>query len=613
MNSTEIIQKGREILSLAHCEDDSKPGEHFAHWAENVAYVAQNMTQTQRINLPWFDRWVREFRILYDDFEAKRTADPMMVYWPINNASMRFHKSQAFIRVFMGGNRVAKTTAGYAEDYFALTGYHPFRKVRPGQGSVFVVCGIPFRDYGPLVFEKKLLHGEDNNPLSPMFPEGGKWFHSYNKKEMVIHIACKECAEAGKALRCPGHHQKYTFSLISAEKPVSTVEAFSVKVAHGDEHLPEEFLGAMQQRVLDQQGCLIFTFKPDMGPDAWEIKKLVAEAKSPKNPDDPNVFLATCSQYEGNILTREMIDKNAATLDEFEYKVRVLGEPAAIAKNPVFDRTNLSKMINECNEPIRGVLTCPVPLNTAHVNTKMEFQENSNGLLRIWARPQDGAQYLLGVDTAAGLTHGDPSCASVLEMKKVGTDTYLEMVAQYHGWLTTLDYADEIHKLAIHYNSALVVIELTGGYGRSVLERLGPGRDGSGLCYWNVFRDIVKAERAEFGLEARFGVETTQYSKAGMVGTLQHYVKHGQIIVKCRDTLNELLAYEQDKTDGGTVRFRGAYGSHDDRVMSLVIGTSVAANYPVFDHNIVKPGKEIPPEWKEIHRELEGMRKPCLD
>jgi hypothetical protein len=72
-----------------------------------------------------------------------------------------------------------------------------------------------------------------------------------------------------------------------------------------------------------------------------------------------------------------------------------------------------------------------------------------------------------------------------------------------------------------------------------------------------------------------------------------------------------MVAFEQERTQSGlTTRYRGVGGSHDDRVMSLVIGASVALTSQVID--FVEIAKTEPVdikqkysgEWLKIHKEI---------
>src|SRR5690606_19565009 len=138
------------------------------------------------------------WRELHDNFEDIVRADPGIQYIPRNHAALSFHKSNAFIRYFRAGNRTSKTQSGYLEHYLVVTGNERFRKIPKGPHDTFIVAGLPFTSYASGVFEKKFITGEQNNPLSPLFPEGGKWFYHYDPRTYLLTLACKDCADKGK-------------------------------------------------------------------------------------------------------------------------------------------------------------------------------------------------------------------------------------------------------------------------------------------------------------------------------------------------------------------------------------------------------------------------------
>ena len=293
---------------------------------------------------------------------------------------------------------------------------------------------------------------------------------------------------------------------------------------------------------------------------------------------------------------------------------RIYGRPAPLAKNPVFNRKVLAELREGCSSPIRGELSVPDrgPAITLGEATVVNFDREPEGALRLWNPPVPGQQYILAVDTAKGLSGRDASCASVLEFYKDGYSPRLRMVAQYHGWINPLDYAYEVFKLALYYNSALTAIELTGGYGEAVMLRMRQD-----FCYWNLFRDEASHSQAEHSLDGRFGVETNVRTKPFMVAALQQFVKDRAIDIPCEATITEMAAFEQERTKSGlSTRYRGVGGSHDDRVMSLVVGASVALTAQVLDFSAML--KDEPPdineqysgEWLKIHKEISLRQTP---
>jgi hypothetical protein len=590
MEFAEVLLNATAICNLLGVAEPDRSD--FSKYAKEMGHLALQTSKAQRAAMPWLMEWAKRLRALHDDFTELVRRDPMLLYSPKNPSALEFHQSRAYIRYFRAGNRSSKTTSGYAEDYWCVTGWHPYRPMRPGQASVVIIAGLPFVDYEPKVFERKLFSGEDGNILSPMFPENGKWFNRYDKKDHVLTLGCHECANKGSAQSCPGHHSKPTLALVSSEKGVGVIEAFTARVMHIDEHVPEEFLGASKMRVGDQKGYIIVTGTPLHGPEAWEKKQLADMAERPQaqnrfDPTDPKSIpycsLHQCTKFDGGIVDHATIRAEMQGMDEFEIESRIYGRPAALAKRPVFDRKILYAMREKCLEPERGFLTVPGTLQEVTETTPIEFKLEERGALRVWEKPKAGEQYVIGVDTAAGLVDGDASCASVIKIGLENGRLSLKMVAQLHGWMGLYDYADGVFKLAVWYNSALAVVELTGGLGRGVIERLKGGKSGEGLCYWNIFRDVQKGEYAQYSQDMRFGLDTSAQSKPSMIGALQQLIKDGNFSTPCRDTIGELVAYAQETTDMGNTRFRGAGGTHDDRVMSLVLGAYVAISFPVYD------------------------------
>ena len=186
------------------------------------------------------------------------------------------------------------------------------------------------------------------------------------------------------------------------------------------------------------------------------------------------------------------------------------------------------------------------------------------------------------------------------------------MVAQFHDWLTIHEYADAIFKLGVWYNSAPVVVELTGGLGRAVVERLK-----TDLCYWNIYRQAAHGEDARWNQDSRFGVDTTAYNKASMIALLQELIKKERFICRCSDTLTELSAYAQERTDAGLVKYRGASGSRDDRVMSLAIGvcTIITGNLYNAAADLAqaedqRPKNENDELWAKLRKDLHLREDP---
>lgn len=599
MNDLAVLDLADKILRVAKVPSDEIPRRRdFLEYGEVVAAAAKSLTEKQRLKLGDLKPWALRFRQIYDDFDMLVKADPMMLYEPANLAALEFHSSKAYIRYFRAGNRTSKTQAGYSEHYMVTTGQHRWRGFSYPPVSTFIVAGLPFTSYADGVFARKFLTGEDRNPLSPMFPEGGKWFHRYDSRTYCITVACPACANQGKAGSCK--HPKSTIKLFSNENSWEVLQGAAYTLGHFDEHVDESFFDEARQRTKTTGGCIIVTGTPLHGFEAWEHRRLTSvyldgPPANLVNPLDaassPIVSLHRCSMYEGGLVPKIDIDMESSLMDEFEREARIMGNPAPLAKNPVFDRAMTTKLKHACRPPTRGTLHTAVPLSELKDDpTQIEFYSALVGPLRVWKQPEVGEVYLVAVDTASGLTErverglvkrdGDASCASVLRVFPHGMGLGLEMVAQYHGWLTPYDYAAEVMKLAVKYNGALTVVELTGGLGLAVMQRLK-----NDFFYWNLYREPANLANVRFKLDARLGVDTSATTKPFMVACLKQFIREGRLSLYDDATVEELNAFEQVTVGaGGAVlsqpKYMGAGGAKDDRVMSLAIACAVAISSP---------------------------------
>ncbi len=629
MTPIEALDKAREIVRQGTGKEPEEHNtENFLEFADLVTQVLQyGWTKQQRDECPWLPEFALTFKKTKDDFSNMVSRDPMMLYTPRNDVALEFHKSPAFLRYFRAGNRTSKTQSGVAEHYWLTTGQHPYRKFPQEVNSSFIVAGLPFTKYAPMVFEAKFISGggaEGDNPLAPMFPEGGKWLYHYDARKYIITIACPKCAEKGMAQRCT--HKKRKIALFSSESSVDIMEGFAASMAHFDEHVGEEFYTAARQRIASVKGsCMIVTGTPLHGPESWETRLLAdradgnpAENKVVKGDANsaPYVTMHQVSQYDGNVVDKTFIDMQIADMDDFEISARIMGIPAPLAKNPVFDRHILMALSKRARGPEYVKLDIkpgetlehavyPTDIEAFESHPPMKNDRSFTGL-RVWERPLPRTQYIIGIDTAAGLTGRDASCATVFRVfPDAGGRHKFRQVAQFHGWAGIHDYAEECKKLGLWYNSALLIVELTGGLGRAVVEHLKRH-----LFYSNIFRDTSQPEQFEPGLSSRLGVDTNAGTKPAMVAVSQQLLKERRLDIPCADTIRELTAFEQERTESGlNVRYRGAAGSHDDRTMSLIIAISVGATSPMiyFDPEeivIESRGKQYSEEWQELHDEI---------
>jgi hypothetical protein len=594
LNPTATILRCRQIAG----NDSEIDASNFLDLANTVRDKVREWPQ-ERLTSHTTRDFLESLRRVEDDFLALVEADPMMLYRPAHAVAQAFHESEAFIRYFKSGNRCGKSQTGYTEHYRVATGQTPDRQFLPPPTASFIV-GVDFQKYAPTVFERKFITGEPNNPLSPMFPEGGKWLYKYDSVRRIIYIACRECAEAGKASSCK--HPKSTITLFSDNGGPDVLQGAQYNLGHFDEHIAEELYNEAIQRLQTVDlSSFIVTGTPLHGKSSWESRKLertfLGGPSTNRIPgtDRPYVSVHVIDQYQAGFIPKEKIEASKVGMTDYEIQCRIYGKTAALAKNPVFDRVALGKMEDKVVPPSRGYLT-----------DKIEFKEHSDGRLNVWKEPTHDGQYIIGSDVAAGLVEGDYSCASVLQLPG------LELVAQFHGHLNPLAYAQECAYIGEWYNMALMVVERTGGLGVGTITKL------KEIGYWNIFRDLADPSAAQYAQDAVLGIDTNIRTKSQIIACLQQLVLEEAIEIHCAATIEEMYAFTQEYTPQKmNVRLKGEAGEHDDRVMSLALAGYVAITYPVYEFNTKKKeytnDQQTNEIWKGLHQELEQNDKMRRD
>lgn len=600
MNSNEVLLRCRKIITDEGYDDTTVNVSNFLDYSDFVRDIIKSWSPKKRAKKPWLKDFAEQLRKLRGDLAAIVEADPMTLYKPAHQASLDFHQSRALIRYYRAPNRTAKTQTAVADNYWVATGQHPYRP-RPPLPSAIGIVGVNFSKYCPKVFESKYLYGEGGNPLAPIFPDGGKWFNRYDKQKHIIEIACPPCAEKGKAGSCK--HPKSSIILFSDVEGCIVIAGGQYAQLQFDEQVREEFLGEGLKRLetVPNSGMMV-TETPLGGKGFWTHRILTRDAKGGKKvegTDQPLVELFTIDQFKAGLTDRARIKASMELMSPAEIEARVYGRPAAFSATGVFDHWELSNMQEEVFEPERGYLIMKdenpmiegkrardLLFSVDMHDHPVKFHVEPGSPLRIWRPPALGSQYIIGGDVAQGLTKGDPSCASVLKMhfEPRSASIYMTMVAQLHGWINPRNYAEDVMKLAMFYNDAIVVIE-----------RKGPGdetiRSLKEWGYWNLFRDVTDTTQAEMVADPGYGLDTNVRTKSVMVAILQQLVKDRatqtrNISIPCEDTIEELGTFGQKMTAAGNVVFRGESGMHDDRVMSLVMAGYAAIAFQVFDFKL---------------------------
>ena len=176
-------------------------------------------------------------------------------------------------------------------------------------------------------------------------------------------------------------------------------------------------------------------------------------------------------------------------------------------------------------------------------------------MLTVWERPERWSGYVLGVDTAEGLGHGDYSCVQVIDVKEG------EQVAIWHGRIPPDELAYEVYNIGIWYGNALCCVE-SNNHGLTTITQLRQ------LGYPNLFRKRSLNKETN-RMSQEFGWKTTRTSKPLMIDDLGMALKNEELMLRCKATMAELRTFVRN--DRGSM----SGSPYDDRVMALALANQM--------------------------------------
>jgi hypothetical protein len=222
--------------------------------------------------------------------------------------------------------------------------------------------------------------------------------------------------------------------------------------------------------------------------------------------------------------------------------------------HPYFDRLKLTATVGS------------TPLPDSPFDPHSRLGKNWDHI-QVFKLPEEGHAYIVSADTAEGITDqgdADYDSAHVLDAETWGE------VAHIHGRWDTHEYGILLADLAWFYNTALLGIE-RNNHGHAVINSAlhsagyppQKGQECSGLYYHPGEYDEKTKKREA----SRPGWPTNTRSKIFALDGLATSIIDGSIKLSSKETVAELVRYV--RLPGG--KAGGESGSHDDRVISLMI------------------------------------------
>lgn len=258
-------------------------------------------------------------------------------------------------------------------------------------------------------------------------------------------------------------------------------------------------------------------------------------------------------------------------------------EAFLMSGNPFFDNEKILLQIQQAAEPIRrGRFTFKVGDGGKPEN--IQWEDDAKGEICIWEEPQRGVPYVLGGDTA-----GDGSDRFTAHL--INNTNGKQAAELLYDGTSELWYAQQIYCLGVHYNNALLGVEINySTYPERKLEE------------WHYPRLFIreKADDASRELQShKLGWNTTSSTRPRIIANIHAVMRDEPDLIRSKETLREMLVFVRNKH----MRPEALPGEHDDLVMAAAICHGIREQQAAVQ-------MEKPVEKKKTLREqLEGKNR----
>lgn len=191
-------------------------------------------------------------------------------------------------------------------------------------------------------------------------------------------------------------------------------------------------------------------------------------------------------------------------------------------------------------------------------------------------------RYVIAVDVSSG-TANDYSAIQVIDVEEFA------QVAEFEGLLDMDELAVEAFRAAVVYNGAVIVPEVTGGWGFSVANKLrdligryrGP-QSSKPKLYTKRVMDRLSRKWTD-----KLGWDTTTLTRSMMLDLLEEVVRKGELELRSERCHTEMTGFVWPEVKKGSAASgpysavpRAQAGMNDDLVMALAIGVAVTLERP---------------------------------
>jgi hypothetical protein len=214
-----------------------------------------------------------------------------------------------------------------------------------------------------------------------------------------------------------------------------------------------------------------------------------------------------------------------------------------------------------------------------HSGGKAKLHKQSNGWLRVYARPEPERDYAIGADVATGRGR-DYSCAYVIDLSNMG------LAAELYGRLDADEYAEQLHFLGRWFNNARLAVEMGGGYGEPVVISLRDGRRGR-PHYPRLYRHKL-ADRPDTPEMQTYGFPMNTRSRPQVINQIEQAIREKSVPALPRSLLMECRTFVRQNTLPSP---RAQDGANDDRVLAFGIALEMYRQYGRHERKVTRRAK----------------------
>lgn len=230
----------------------------------------------------------------------RQSVTPNVLAYHPHPKQVKFHNSQARIRLYIGGNRSGKTVSGTVEDIYYLRGQHPYRKVPEPPVRGRVVCVDWTYGIGQIVIPKF------KQWIPPSLLIDGSWDRSYSATDKVL-----TCSNGS------------TVEFMTYEQEQDKFAGTSRHFIHFDEEPPFPIYDECRARTIDVKGDMWVTMTPVNGM-TWIYDKIYQPGLL-QTPGS-NIDVIIVDMTENPYLPPDAALEYLASLDDDTRRARAHGE-----------------------------------------------------------------------------------------------------------------------------------------------------------------------------------------------------------------------------------------------------------------------------------------------